>query len=71
MSADKYPCIFSRQMKTIVYVYLCLTLCGKLLRSSKGQQRQATGDFLISDKRLEYVAKIDSNAKSIKKDSDT
>ena len=24
MSADKYPCIFSRQMKAIVYIYHCL-----------------------------------------------
>ena len=26
MSADKYPCIFSRQMETIVYVYYISTV---------------------------------------------
>ena len=28
MSANKYPSIFSRQMETIVYLYLRLTLYG-------------------------------------------
>ena len=32
MSADKYPCIFLRQMEAIVYIYLCLTLYGKRVR---------------------------------------
>ena len=26
MSADKYPCIFSRQMETIAYIYYCLVM---------------------------------------------
>ena len=30
MSADKYPSIFSRQMKAIVYLYFSLLLCGSI-----------------------------------------
>ena len=31
MSADKYPCIFSHQMETIVYIFLLLKMYMKYL----------------------------------------
>ena len=30
MSADKYPCIFSRQMEAIVYVFFCFQVDGPI-----------------------------------------
>ena len=48
MSADKYPCIFSRQMETIVYIF---TVLGGEYNS---RNKMADGSWLekISDKEI-------------------
>ena len=43
MSADKYPCIFSRQMATIVYIVpfgakICTDICPRTLSVPRSEQ---------------------------------
>ena len=45
MSADKYPCIFSRQMATIVYI--AVVLFGTLFRLTEVQSRLTRTQKLI------------------------
>ena len=61
MSAEKYPCTFSREMETIVYIFAHHHFCSRAIGLNTSRDRMSpaeTGEYLRLSYLYDYIRSI-------------